>query len=72
MDDKQRKFLARSLRLTQAQELDCDEFRAHMAAYIDDGIADAALLALVEHHREFCPECEEEYQLLRRALGLTD
>ena len=70
--EKPRRVLARILRKTRARELDCDAFRDQLAAYIEGGLDDAELLALMEHHREFCPECEEEHQLLRRALGLAE
>ena len=72
LTEKQRKILVHGLRMTRERELDCDGFHEQLAAYVEGGVDDQELLALIEHHREFCPECEEEHQLLRRALGLSD
>ena len=41
----------------------------HLAAYLDDGLSSDELKSLMEHHRDICLECEEELQLLRKALG---
>ena len=69
LDGEQRAMLRRMLEATRAEELDCDGFADNMARYVDDGIDDAALRALFEHHREICPECDEVLQTLIRALG---
>ena len=65
-----RDALARMLELTRVEELDCDAFLEHIAAFVEGGIASPSLVALMEHHRAICPECEEELALLKRALGL--
>ncbi|MFT4976363.1 MAG: hypothetical protein ACI8S6_002260 [Myxococcota bacterium] len=57
------------LRLTQQEELDCDAFRALLPALLDGNITDAHRTALIAHHQLICPECDEELQILRRALG---
>lgn len=67
MDDPTQ-TLAELLRLTRERELDCDEFVQKLAAYVDGGLNDE-VRALMDQHREICPECEEQLQLLRAALG---
>ena len=61
--------LFRMLGLTREQELDCDAFCDHLAAYVDGAITDDALKALMAHHEEICPECEEQRVILARAIG---
>ncbi|HXI55343.1 MAG TPA: hypothetical protein VNO55_04760 [Polyangia bacterium] len=70
MTDKQssRPSLRRLLETTRDEELDCDRFQELVASWIDGRIADPALRALLEHHRQQCPECGEELEILRRAL----
>jgi hypothetical protein len=53
---------------TQEQELDCDQFVALLAPYLDRRIEDAGIRRLIEHHRDLCAECAEELRLLGRAL----
>ena len=67
LNDEQRKFLQSGLELTRAKEMDCDEFVETLAAYLDDGL-EQAKRTLIEHHREICPECEEQLQLLLTGL----
>ena len=57
---------------TQEQELDCDEFLALLAPYLDRRLEDAGVRKLVEHHRDLCAECAEELRLLERALEEGD
>lgn len=57
------------LRLTREEELDCARFVELLPEIVDGRIDDATLRALVEHHRQICPECEEQYAILKRALG---
>lgn len=61
--------LLSSLGLTRDQELDCDAFLEKIASLVDGAIKDEQVLALMEHHRIICPECEEELQILARAIG---
>ena len=63
--------IGKLLSLTRDAEMDCDEFHERLAAYVEGGITDAKVAALMEHHRELCPECEEEYQLLKKALDVS-
>jgi hypothetical protein len=57
---------------TQEQELDCDQFLALLAPYLDGQLEDATLRDLIEHHRDLCAECAEELRLLGRALEGCD
>lgn len=58
------------LELTREEELDCDEFSRHLAAFIEGG-TQPRLRALMEHHEKICPECEEERRALLEALELS-
>ena len=57
---------------TQEQELDCDQFVALLAPYLDRRVEDAGIRKLIEHHRDLCAECAEELRLLGRALEGDD
>ncbi len=67
---KTRTMLARLLELTRTEEIDCDGFSDHVAALVE-GNVEPELAALLDHHRQICPECEEERAALERALGAT-
>ena len=72
MNDKRRdamRALRSSLMLTRDREIDCDEFLERLADLVDGGLKDAELAALMEHHRTICPDCEQERQILVRALA---
>ena len=60
--------LAELLRLTRDEEMDCDAYAAALAHYVD-GPCDEKTRALIDHHREICPECDETLDTLLRALG---
>ena len=64
-----RDALAAKLVATRQDEMDCDTFLGHIAALVDDGIAEPRVRELMEHHESICPECAEELAILRRALG---
>ena len=55
------------LKGTAPRELDCDEFVDALAPLLDERLAEDQV-ALVEHHREICPECDEQLLILKRAL----
>jgi hypothetical protein len=57
---------------TQEKELDCDQFVALLAPYLDRRVEDAGIRKLIEHHRDLCAECAEELRLLGRALEGDD
>ncbi|HTQ06801.1 MAG TPA: hypothetical protein VMI54_23250 [Polyangiaceae bacterium] len=54
---------------TRAEELDCDAFLELLAPYVDQRLADPALVGLIERHRDLCRECAEELDLLETALA---
>ena len=66
---------------TRERELDCDQSLNYLAGYLDQshGLPEEPdgpdrqerqeLEALMQHHQEICPECAEELEILRRALG---
>jgi len=63
------KTLRRLLTETKDEELDCEAFQARLAADVE-GTLEETFAALMEHHRRICPECDEEREILKRALGL--
>ena len=67
-DPKAAATLRRLLDDTRAQELDCDRFLELLAPYLDGRITEADLRELIAHHARQCPECDEELEILRRAL----
>ena len=67
-DPKAATTLRRLLDGTGAHELDCDRFLELLAPYLDGRIDDAELRAQIAHHARQCPECDEELEILRRAL----
>ena len=62
--------LCSSLALTLDRELDCEEFLERLAELIDGRLRGSEFEALMEHHRKLCPDCEEERQILERALAV--
>ena len=56
---------------TSAEEIDCDEFlaqSARLAEGLHAGHALAPDAASALQHLTVCPECEEEFEALRRAV----
>jgi len=56
---------------TQEQELSCDEAYSLLDVFADRvsrGEDAAALMPLVQHHLEMCPDCREEFTALLRAI----
>ena len=68
LSPKQREFLQKSLELTREEEMDCDTFVEHLATFVD-GLLPGELDEVFDHHRQLCPECEEELQALAEAVG---
>jgi len=62
--------LRRALALTRDEEIGCDDFLARLAAYVEGRPESDVVKALMDHHREICPECEEEREILARSLAL--
>ena len=62
-------LLLRMLQLPRDAELDCETFLEHIAAYMDGTVESEELLGLMNHHRDLCAECAEEFAILERALS---
>lgn len=64
--------LARAVTDTAREEIDCDTFLDRAAAYLEgraQGKADLSpTMAAVEQHLAVCPECFEEFRVLKRAI----
>ena len=73
MNDRKRllKGLGKLLQKTRDDEVDCDQYTRHLAAWIDGGIK-PELAELLEHHRSICPECDEERAALVKALTVAE
>jgi hypothetical protein len=67
--EKAEHALRSALALTRDRELDCEEFLEHLAELIDGRLVGGELEPLMEHHRTICPDCEEERQILQRAVA---
>lgn len=62
--------LAQATAETRPDEIDCDEWLARVAAYIEAQGAGAPLdpdMAAVEQHVKVCPDCRAELEALMRA-----
>ena len=68
-DPKAAAILGRLLAGTRDEEIDCDRFLELLPPYLDGKITDGELRECIEHHAKQCPECKEELDILRRALG---
>jgi hypothetical protein len=64
--------LSQVIHQTQDQEIDCDDFVRHLAAWsermINGGSIDEATDE-VRGHLSICPECREEFQVLIEVLS---
>lgn len=84
MKNKQRKYpepgkknaalyrLIKSLQLTNAKELTCEEAFQFIDEYVEltlKGENTKELLPLVHHHLEMCRDCREEYETLKDLLA---
>lgn len=64
-------MVLRQLEATREVELSCDEVHAvldQFAELIASGADAAALMPLVQHHLDHCPDCREEFEALMRVL----
>jgi len=68
-DPKAAAILRRLLEGTREEELDCDRFLTLLPPYLDGRIGEEELRAQIAHHAGQCPECNEELEILKRALG---
>lgn len=68
---KQIDTLLRTLSLTQASELTCDECAQQLSEFAENNLEGRSVpegLQAVEHHLEICDECREEFQALMKVL----
>ncbi len=66
--------LLRSLAMTEARELSCDDVYGVLDQFVEAarrGEDVRALMPLVQHHLDMCPDCREEYEALFRILQPT-
>lgn len=71
MTKQQITILADAIQKTRDEELDCDEFMVHLAAWSErilDGQSIDKASESVRHHLQICPECEEELRVLNEVL----
>lgn len=64
--------LARALLATHPDEIDCEQWLDSVALYLDLVEAGRPIpesLRPVEGHLGLCPDCAEEFALMRQALG---
>ena len=67
-DAKAAVILRRLLEGTRNEELDCDRFFALLAPFLDGQVDNEELREQIAHHARQCPECNEELEILKRAL----
>lgn len=77
--DSYSEFLQRTLESilrTREHELTCEEVARLLDRYVDQRLAgavdDSPEMRLVEEHHKICPECQEEYEAIVRALRNCD
>ena len=64
--------LARALLATRPAEIDCEQWLDGVGLYLDlvgDGRSIPESLRPVEEHLRLCPDCAEEYAVMREALS---
>lgn len=54
---------------TREEEVDCDRFLELLAPLLDERIDDPALRERLAHHVRQCAECNEELEIVKRALA---
>lgn len=63
--------LMRFIGLTKDEEINCDECLMQIAEFVETELAGKSVcdsLKAVQHHLSLCSECQEEYEVLRKAL----
>lgn len=68
--EKMRKMMT-MLAHTEQQELTCDEVYALLDEFVELAVRGedvAALMPLVKHHLDMCPDCQEEYRVLEKIV----
>jgi hypothetical protein len=63
--------MVRGIMTTREDEIACDEcfdLLDRFAELVLEGKSPEKQMALVQHHLEHCPECQEEYEMLLKSL----
>ncbi len=63
--------LMRFIGLTKDEEINCDECLMQIAEFVETELAGKSVcdsLKAVQHHLSLCSECQEEYEVLQKAL----
>lgn len=71
---KQIDELIKTVSLTRADELTCDDCLHDLAEFVEQSLAGKSIsesLQAVEDHLAICGECQEEYEALLTALKQT-
>lgn len=67
LSDREIDDMIRLIRLTQEEEIDCDEYLFKVSEFTEKRPAEQKMsgdLKFVEQHLEICRECREEYKVL--------
>lgn len=72
LSDQQVRALLLACRETRADELDCEEFLAAMAAYAEACMEGRPVEPPLVAHERLCANCREECHALIAALGAED
>lgn len=71
---EQLRELARATLHTRPDEIGCDDWLARVGAYLELALAGRPIpdeLRPVGEHLDLCPECAEEFEAMKAALGGT-
>lgn len=71
LNDEQLAALTNVVGQTREEEINCDECLADIGEYIEQklsGVDHPEGLDSVVHHLSICPECQDEYAVLKAAL----
>lgn len=63
--------LMRFIGLTKDEEINCDQCLMQIAEFVENELAGKSVrdsLKAVQHHLSICSECQEEYEVLQKAL----
>jgi len=74
LDENQIHALLSQVADTRSEEIGCDECLGGMAEFAEAELVGREVpdaLRRIHAHLAFCPECAEEYALLRELLGAT-
>ena len=75
LSPEQAKALIEMVAATRDQEMTCDECLAAIAEFVEVQLTGTPLndaLQAVQVHLDMCPDCTDEYHVLRQALEALD